>query len=140
MHPILADLHVHTVLSPCAEIEMIPPLIVRRALELNLGLIAVTDHNAAGNCAAVMGAAEGTGLRVLPGMEVQTREDIHVLCLFESLQQALAWQGIVFDHLPDQPNPAESSGRQLVVDATGEYLRTEPRLLLTAPTWPSTKS
>ena len=56
---ILADLHLHTVLSPCAEVEMIPPLIVRRARELGLGLIAITDHNAAANCEAVMRAAEG---------------------------------------------------------------------------------
>jgi len=57
---------------------MIPPLIVRRAVELGLGLMAVTDHNACANCAAVMQAAEGTGLVVLPGMEVQTAEEVHI--------------------------------------------------------------
>ena len=72
--PFTADLHVHTVLSPCAEVEMIPPLIVRQALARGLNLIAVTDHNAAANCAAVMQAAQDTGLAVLPGMEVQTAE------------------------------------------------------------------
>jgi 3',5'-nucleoside bisphosphate phosphatase len=97
----LADLHLHTVLSPCAEVEMIPPLIVRRALEAGLDLIAVTDHNAAANCAAVVQAAAGTGLAVLPGMELQTAEEVHVLCLFDTVEQALTWQGIVFDHLPN---------------------------------------
>ena len=126
---IAADLHVHTVLSACAEVEMIPPLIVRRARELGLGLIAITDHNAAANCAAVMQAAEGTELRVLPGMETQTTEEVHVLCLFDAVEQALAWQGIVFDHLPDQTNPEELLGAQYVVDATGEYIRTETRFL-----------
>jgi 3',5'-nucleoside bisphosphate phosphatase len=129
---LLADLHLHTVLSPCAEVEMIPPLIVRRALALGLQLIAVTDHNAAANCAAVVEAAQGTGLRVLPGMETQTAEDIHVLCLFDTVEQALTWQGIVFDHLPDRPNPDEVLGPQYVVDAAGDYIRTEGRLLLTA--------
>jgi PHP family Zn ribbon phosphoesterase len=130
LREVVADLHVHTVLSPCAEVEMIPPLIVRRALEIGLGLIAITDHNAAENCAAVMQAAEGTGLVVLPGMEVQTSEEVHVLCLFDTIEQVLTWQGIVFDHLPDRPNPEAVLGAQFVVDATGDHLRTESRLLL----------
>lgn len=132
MPTIYADLHLHTVLSACAEVEMIPPLIVRRALELGLNLIAVTDHNAAANCAAVMQAAEGTGLVVLPGMEVQTAEEVHMLCLFETLEQALTWQGIVFDHLPDLLNNEDVFGGQYVVDRAGDYIRTEGRLLATS--------
>lgn len=111
---------------------MIPPLIVRRALDLGLGLLAVTDHNAAANCAAVMQAAEGTGLVVLPGMEVQTAEEVHMLCLFETVEQALTWQGIVFDHLPDLPNNEDFFGGQYVVDREGDYVRTESRLLATS--------
>ena len=136
MKPILADLHLHTVLSPCAEVEMIPPLIVRQALKLGLQLIAVTDHNSAANCAAVMQAAQGTGLAVLPGMEVQTAEEVHVICLFDTVEQALTWQGTIFDHLPDQANPEEVLGAQYVVDAEGEYVRTEARLLLTSTDLP----
>jgi hypothetical protein len=131
-----ADLHVHTVLSPCAEVEMIPPLIVRQALARGLNLIAVTDHNAAANCAAVMQAAQDTGLAVLPGMEVQTAEEIHVLCLFDTIEQALTWQGVVFDHLPDQANAEDLFGAQYIVDAAGEYIRTETRLLQTATDLP----
>ncbi len=130
--PILADLHIHTVLSPCAEMEMIPPLLVRRALDQGLGLIAVTDHNASGNCEAVIRAAAGTGLTVLPGMEVQTSEEVHVLCWFDSIEQALAWQGVVFHHLPERANPEEVFGAQFVVDPGGDYLRKEGRLLLTS--------
>jgi len=132
-HPeteLLADLHIHTVLSPCAEAEMIPPLLVQRALELGMGLIAVTDHNAAENCGAVIQAAAGTGLTVLPGMEVQTSEEVHVLCWFDTVEQALTWQGIVFNHLPSRKNPEEAFGAQYVVDAGGCCLRTETRLLL----------
>lgn len=132
MNTLYADLHLHTVLSACAEVEMTPPLIVRRALELGLNLVAVTDHNAAANCAAVMQAAEGTGLVVLPGMEVQTAEEVHMLCLFETLEQALTWQGIVFDHLPDVPNDEDVFGGQYVVDRHGDYIRTETRLLATS--------
>lgn len=133
---VTADLHIHTVLSSCAEVEMLPPLIVRRALELGLGLIAITDHNAAANCEAVMRAAQGTGLAVLPGMEVQTSEEVHVLCLFDTAEQALTWQGIVYNHLPDLPNPEEAFGSQFVVDADGDYVRTETRLLLTSTDLP----
>jgi PHP family Zn ribbon phosphoesterase len=129
---ISADLHLHTVLSPCAEVEMIPPLIVRRALELGLNLLAVTDHNAVANCAGVMTAAQGTGLVILPGMELQTVEEVHMLCLFKTLEQALTWQGIVFDHLPDLPNDEDHFGGQYVVDGEGDYIRTESRLLATS--------
>ena len=111
---------------------MIPPLIVERAQALGLGLIAVTDHNSAGNSAAVMQAAAGTGIAVLPGMEVQTAEEVHVVCLFDTLEQALTWQGTVYDHLPERLNPEDVLGGQFVVDAAGDYLRTETRLLLTS--------
>jgi 3',5'-nucleoside bisphosphate phosphatase len=129
MPTMYADLHLHTVLSACAEVEMIPPLIVRRALELGLTLLAVTDHNTAANCAGVMAAAEGTGLVILPGMELATAEELHMLCLFETLEQALTWQGIVFDHLPNLPNNEDLFGGQYVVDGQGGYIRTEARLL-----------
>ena len=127
-----ADLHVHTVLSPCAEVEMIPPLIVKKALELNIDLIAITDHNASANVSAVQKAATGSNLKVLPGMEVQTREDVHLLCLFENLSELERWQAAVNESLPDTLNQAEYLGEQYVVDEYGEYIRTETRMLLTA--------
>ena len=127
-----ADLHVHTVLSPCAEVEMIPPLIVRKALEKNINLIAITDHNASANVCAVQKAAEGTNLIVLPGMEVQSREDVHLLTLFETLDQLEAWQSQVDEALPDLQNRPDYLGEQFVVDETGEFIHSEPRLLLTS--------
>jgi PHP family Zn ribbon phosphoesterase len=128
----LIDLHIHTVLSACAQIEMIPPLIVRRAQDIDLDVIAITDHNCAENVSAVIEAARGTKLTVLPGMEVQTREEVHMLCLFDSLDQVLAWQQIVFAALPDAPNNTEIFGEQYIVDETGDYLYTETRLLATS--------
>lgn len=132
MKPFLADLHVHTVLSPCAEVEMIPPLIVQRAQELALGIIAITDHNSAENVAAVMEAARGRELAVLPGMEVQTKEEVHLLCLFDTVEQALSWQEEVYAHLPPLKNNDEVFGPQFVVDASGEFVRYNERLLLTS--------
>jgi PHP family Zn ribbon phosphoesterase len=126
----VAELHVHTVLSPCAAVEMIPPLIVRTALERGINLLAITDHNASANVEAVMRAAQGSALSVLPGMEVQTREEVHMLCLFDTLEQLADWQRQVDAHLPDLENNAELFGEQFVVDEVGEFVRRETRLLL----------
>lgn len=128
----LADLHIHTVLSACAETEMLPELIVKRAQELGLGLIAVTDHNSAQNAAAVVRAAEGTAIAVLPGMEVQTREEAHLVCLFDTLEQSDRWQEEVYAHLPPLKNDEDAFGMQVVLDADGEVAGRNDRLLLTS--------
>jgi hypothetical protein len=128
----LAELHVHTVLSPCGDIEMIPPLIVEEALQRGINLIAITDHNASANIAAVQRAAEGTGLAVLPGMELQTREEVHLLCLFDTLEQIERFQAVVDAALPPLLNNTEYFGEQFVVDETGEFIRSDNRLLLTS--------
>lgn len=125
-----AELHVHTLLSPCAGVEMIPPIIVTEALERGIHLLAVTDHNASANAGAVMEAADGTDLIVLPGMELQTREEVHLLCLFDTIEQLAIWQKIVDKFLPNIPNNIGFFGEQFVVDAQGEFIRREDRLLL----------
>jgi PHP family Zn ribbon phosphoesterase len=130
--PFRADLHVHTVLSPCAEIEMLPPLIVDTALAKNIQVIAITDHNASANICAVQKAAVGTGLIVLPGMEVQTREEVHCLCLFDDLEQINQFQAIINQSLPPKLNIPEFFGHQLVVDEFGEFVRFEEQLLITS--------
>lgn len=124
-----ADLHLHTLLSACAEVEMIPPLIVDAALHKGLTLIAVTDHNTIGNAAAVIQAARGTGLTVLPGMELQTREEVELLCLFDTMTEAAAWQAYVDGWLPPIENDPDHFGPQFVVDAEGEFVAEEPRML-----------
>jgi 3',5'-nucleoside bisphosphate phosphatase len=127
-----AELHIHTVLSPCAEIEMIPPLIVQQAVSQGINLIAITDHNATANIASVQKAAQGSGLVVLPGMELQTKEEVHVLCLFDTLEQAEELQETVNRTLPDIDNQPDHFGEQFVVDDTGGFIRRESRLLLTS--------
>ena len=127
-----AELHVHTVLSPCAQIEMIPPLIVSTALKHNINLIAITDHNATANIGAVQRAAKDTGLIVLPGMELQTREEVHVLCLFDTLEQAKKLQKVVSQALPPIQNRPDFFGEQFVVDKTGRFIRSESQLLSTS--------
>jgi len=132
LKPYLADLHVHTVLSACAEVEMIPPLIVKKARELALGIIAITDHNSAENVASVIEAARGLDLAVLPGMEVQSREEVHLLCLFQTLEQVMDWQAVVYANLPPLKNNEDFFGPQFVVDATGDFLCYNGKLLATS--------
>jgi PHP family Zn ribbon phosphoesterase len=128
----IAELHIHTVVSPCAAVEMIPPFIIQEVLEKGIDLIAITDHNTTANVQAVQKAASGTGLTVLPGMELQTKEEIHLLCLFDTVEQIAAWQAIVDAHMPAQENNIEFFGEQFVVDETGEFIRRETQLLLTS--------
>jgi len=125
-----AELHVHTVLSPCAGVEMIPPVIIEEALKKNINLIAITDHNATANIGAIIEAARGTGLIVLAGMELQTQEEVHALCLFDGLEQAKAWQRTVDSRFESIPNDVEKIGEQYVVDATGDFICNEPRMLI----------
>ncbi len=109
---------------------MIPPLIVEYALDLGIELIAITDHNASANIAAVQKAAANTPLHVLCGMEIQTREEVHSLCLFDSLEQIDQLQRLVNSTLPTIANDPEHFGEQFVVDDTGDFIRREDQLLL----------
>ncbi len=125
-----ADLHVHTVLSPCASRDMLPKQIVESAFEHEINLIAITDHNASQNAEAVIQVAEEEGLLVLPGMELETIEEIHALCLFDTLEQLRSLQAVVDQYLPDQMNNEEVFGPQFIVDRDGNTLSTEKRMLL----------
>lgn len=109
---------------------MIPPRIVETALRHGIQLIAITDHNSSANFAAVQAAALGTGLAVLPGMELQTREEVHLLCLFDRLEDLEIWQAVTDARLPNRKNRPEFFGEQSVVDETGEFIRREHRLLI----------
>ena len=111
---------------------MIPPLIVESALDNDIHLIAITDHNTSDNFAAVHKAAEGTPLIVLPGVELQTREEVHTLCLFDDHSQILKFQKFIEASLPNLQNKPEYFGEQFIVDATGDFIRREDRLLLSS--------
>jgi len=126
-----ADLHIHTCLSPCGDISMSPRKIVRRALEQNIDIIAINDHNSAENTQAVIRAAEGSPLTVLPGMEVCTQEEIHVISLFENVQSALELEQIVDDCLHGE-NDAETFGLQVVANEDDEVVSFNSKLLIGA--------
>ncbi len=111
---------------------MIPPIIISEAIDRGLDLIAITDHNASANVRAVQKAAQGTPLIVMPGMELQTREEVHVLCLFDHTDQLEQFQTQVDEALPALDNNIDYFGEQFVVDETGEFIRREARLLISS--------
>ena len=126
------DFHLHTCLSPCADNEMTPNNIVNMARILNLDVIAITDHNSALNCRSVMEAANGTGLTVLPGVELSTSEEIHVVCLFPDCSSAEAFGAMVCDTLMPIKNRPESFGEQIFMNKNDEIMGKEEILLTTA--------
>jgi hypothetical protein len=123
-----ADLHIHTCLSPCAELNMGPKTIVEKALRQGLDVIGISDHNSSENVSAVMRAARDKNLTVLPGMEVTSKEEVHILAVFDSVDRALQLQEIVYEHLPGE-NDAEAFGLQVVVNEDHDVLGFNPRLL-----------
>lgn len=126
-----ADLHIHSVLSPCAEREMTPGNIVSMAMLLELDLIAVTDHQSCGNCAAVMAISEAmSGPLVIPGMEVESAEEIHLLCLFPDLESVCACEAEIRASMPFLPNRVDIFGEQWVMDENDEKVSEESRMLL----------
>lgn len=132
MKSFLADLHIHTGLSPCAADEMTPPAIVQTAIDCGLAMIAICDHNAADNTAASL-MAGWDRLCVLAGMEVTTAEEVHVVGLFPGPISALAAAGEVQETLPEG-NAAyrQRFGEQHVMDADGRVTRMEPKMLAMA--------
>jgi PHP family Zn ribbon phosphoesterase len=129
---ITADLHIHSTLSPCASLEMSPAAIVRRARELALDVIAVTDHNSIENSFYTAALGEKCGLKVLFGMEAQTSEDVHIICLFEDRTQAERFNERIYDLLPEVRNNPDFFGDQVVVDELDNIVRQENKLLLNA--------
>lgn len=109
---------------------MIPPLIIQTALEKGIQILAITDHNATGNIQAVQEAAAGRDIHVFPGMELQTAEEIHALCLFDTLEQTQEFQKLVNQNLPNLKNSPEHFGVQVLVDHQGELIGEDSRLLI----------
>jgi hypothetical protein len=135
MKGLLADLHIHTALSPCADRAMRPQAIVKQAVRKGLAMIAICDHNSAGNVAAVCQAAESAAkglLTVIPGIEISTVEEVHVLGLFPSVAAALRVSDRVRESLVETPPRGGSPtfwSEQLLLDPWDREVGTEARLL-----------
>ncbi len=130
-----ADLHIHSCLSPCGDEEMKPFAIVNQALAMGLDMIAICDHNSAENTAAFVNAGRKKGLAVIPGMEVTSREEIHLLTLFDRQEDCLALQDLIYQNLPGE-NLEEVFGHQTVVNDRDETIGINPKMLIGATLLP----
>ena len=126
------DLHIHSCLSPCANLEMSPSEIVARAKAAGMGGIALTDHQSARNTPAVAECARRAGLKCLYGLEVCTAEEVHALAIFDTTDEALAMTEWVYDAMPKRVNDPDTFGDQPVVTWDDDIVEMEWRILAAA--------
>ncbi len=126
------DLHIHTVLSPCGHEDMTPNNIVNMACLKELDAIAITDHNSCLNAEAVMMCAKDKNLIVIPGIEVETVEEVHIVCLFETLEDARSMQEIIDERRLKIPLNENIFGRQLIMNHHDEITDSVSDLLAVA--------
>ena len=126
------DFHIHTCLSPCGDMDMTPNNIVNMARIKGLDAIAITDHNTCGNAGACMACAAGSDLLVIPGLEVETAEEVHMVCLFPTLPTAQEMEKQVRAAMPPILNRVEIFGQQCYMDADDHMIAYEDNLLVTA--------
>ncbi|MBQ9757995.1 MAG: PHP domain-containing protein [Clostridia bacterium] len=125
------DLHIHSCLSPCGDEDMTPNNIVNMSYLKGLDIIAVTDHNSAGNVRAVCDAAKGK-VKVVPGVEVTTAEEVHTLCYFPSIEAAEDMSRLLKENMNGIKNNTDIFGRQLLMNSEDEIVGEEENLLVSA--------
>jgi len=128
---IAVDLHIHSALSPCAHDDMTPNNIVNMAILKGLDAIAITDHNSCDNVRAAMMVA-GSRLVILPGMEVQSREEAHLLCYFADLAALDEFDSVVRHCLHAPANEPGRFGRQLIINDQDEVIGERNELLISS--------
>jgi PHP family Zn ribbon phosphoesterase len=135
LRPFKADLHVHTCLSPCTELDMSPTKILASAKKKRIDILGICDHNSSENSLALIHASKKTNINVIPGMEVTSREEVHVLALFDDIENALKLQEYVYKNLPGE-NDEDAFGMQVIVNEKEEVLGFNDKLLIGATTIP----
>lgn len=126
------DLHIHSCLSPCGDNDMSPYNLVNMAKIFGYDIIALTDHNTCKNCGSAMKIGEKIGITVVPGMELCTSEEIHNVCLFPTLDKAMAFSDYIYGTLPSVKNREKIFGEQLIMDCEDGIIGKEEILLTTA--------
>ncbi len=126
------DFHIHSALSPCADVDMTPCNIANMAALKGLDAISVCDHNSGANLRAAAAAAEAAGVLFLPGIELTTAEEVHLLAYFKDLDAACALGEAMYAALPDVPNNEAFFGIQLVMGENDEITGNQEKLLLSA--------
>lgn len=126
------DLHIHSALSPCGENDMTPNNIVNMSLVKGLDIIAVTDHNSIDNYPAIKSVADKAGIKVIPGIEITTREEVHILAYFNTYEEAKIVSDKLYDALPDIRNRSEIFGEQTIFDEMDNPRGSLDKLLINA--------
>lgn len=126
------DLHIHSCLSPCGDELMTPNNIVGMSKLKELDMIAVTDHNTAMHLPAIKAVADVMGLAILPGLELTTREEAHLLAYFQTVEEAVAFSECIYPFLPAIPNRPDLFGPQTQLSEDDEPVREEEKLLISA--------
>lgn len=124
-----ADLHIHTLLSPCASLEMTPQTIVNRARAGSLDIIGITDHNSTRHGLLVKKFAEKEGIFTLTGAEITTREEVHCLTFFEFPEQLSVFQEFIDENITRIPNSEGYFGYQPIIDEDENILELVPYFL-----------
>ncbi len=128
------DLHIHSCLSPCGDDDNTPNNIAGMASLCGLNIVALTDHNTCKNCPAFFEAAKKYGIIAIAGMELTTSEDIHIICLFEELEDAMRFSDEVEKYRIPFPNRVDIFGEQMIMDGNDNVIGTEENLLSNATT------
>ncbi len=113
---LLADFHNHSCLSPCGSLDLSPRSLVELASNRGVEVLALTDHNSSLNCPAFARVCAEYHIIPIFGMEATTAEEVHVLCLFGSLDAAIAFGEYAYERLPPFPNDPSKTGDQVYVD------------------------
>lgn len=127
-----ADMHIHTVLSPCGGLDMSPINIIQQAVRKKLDIIAISDHNSTRHCRITQQIGEKYGISVIAGAELNTKEEIHCLAFFEDIEKADLFQQVIDQNLVSIPNKPEIFGYQLIVDEEENIIGEETRLLVSS--------
>jgi 3',5'-nucleoside bisphosphate phosphatase len=132
MNQYRADLHIHSVLSPCGDLSMSPSKIIEEALRKRIDILGISDHNSTHHCRLMTELGESAGILVLPGVEINTKEEIHCLAFFENADITDEFQKFLNLRLPPIPNNKELFGCQLVVDQNEQILFEVDTMLISA--------
>ncbi len=126
------DLHIHSDLSPCAEKEMTPNNVINMAKLKELDIIALTDHHSVRNYPAFKMVAGRVGIHLIPGIEITTRENVHLLAYFREYRDAKVVGQLVYESLPDVKNNSKIFGEQNIYNDQDKVVEVVDKLLLNA--------
>nr|WP_114457696.1 MULTISPECIES: PHP domain-containing protein [unclassified Halanaerobium] len=132
MNEYKADFHLHSVLSPCGDLLMTAKAVIEKAKKIGIDIISLTDHNSAENAEIFQYYCEINNIMFVPGMEVETKEEIHVLTFFPDINTLKKWQEKVYKSLPDIKNDEEFFGPQIVLDFNDKYSKKNDKMLAAA--------